>query len=242
MQIKYSPQCSKRKIEYSFENEIIIAELDGTNNAVDLSNISEYPKFSINGQSLIKLPFYILSVKTENEVKKVELLKFHTADAPVSERFYGWKETKFIEGEWVLEDVLEHATPISATPVATTPTFDDELQIIKNLKKEELNMLCQRTICSGFYSSALGEPHKYESKVEDQINLMGAVQLGIDMWYRCWNIEETKQEWYQHTAEQLKQVFIDGSMMVRANLERVSILKEQIDLLTDIEEINNIQW
>jgi hypothetical protein len=35
------------------------------------------------------------------------------SDNVISYQFQG--ETKFIEGEWVLEDVLEHATPISAT-------------------------------------------------------------------------------------------------------------------------------
>lgn len=62
------------------------------------------------------------------------------------------------------------------------------------------------------------------------------------MLYRCWNTEETCQEWYFHTAEQLRQVFSDGTAMIRANLERVSLLKEQVDASTTIEEINNIQW
>lgn len=127
-------------------------------------------------------------------------------------------------------------------PLASTPNDAEYLQAYKDIKKAQLNKLCKQTICSGFYSFALGEQHKYESEIEDQINLLGSIQLNEDMLYRCWNTEETYQEWYFHTAEQLRQAFRDGTVMVRANLERVSLLKEQVDASTTIEEINNIQW
>jgi hypothetical protein len=84
--------------------------------------------------------------------------------------------------------------------------------------------------------------HKYEPKIEDQINLLGSIQMNVDRPCRCWNPEGTKQEWYQHTVDQLKQVFFDGAVMVMNNLVKVSTLKEQVDAATTIEEINNIQW
>jgi hypothetical protein len=93
MQIKYSPQCSNKTIEYQFNGEIITASLNGLQQVIDLSNISQYPEYNENEQRVIELPFFILSVKTEDGIKKVELLKFHKPNAPESERFgFEWVE------------------------------------------------------------------------------------------------------------------------------------------------------
>jgi hypothetical protein len=143
---------------------------------------------------------------------------------------------KFIDETWIVEYKAE------TNPNNPDPPEELTLEQTKAIRTAELNSLCQATICSGFYSSALGESRKYESKIEDQINLMGAVQMNMDMLYRCWNPAGTRQEWYQHTAAQLKQVFMDGSIMVRANLERVSTLKEQVQAATTIEEVEAINW
>lgn len=90
MQIKYSPQCSDNVISYQFQGETVIATLNGKSQTVDLSNVSKYPRFGDEQQT--ELPFFILSVRVDEGVKKVELLKFHRADAPESERFgFQWE-------------------------------------------------------------------------------------------------------------------------------------------------------
>lgn len=93
MRIKYSPQCSNKTITYQFQGEKVIATLNGEQQTVDLSNITQYPEFNENEQLVLELPFFIISVRTEEDIKKVELLKFHKPDAPESERFgFQWEE------------------------------------------------------------------------------------------------------------------------------------------------------
>ena len=93
MQIKYSPQCSDKIIQYQFQGEAITAVLNGEPQTVDLSDVSQYPKFDENEQSTIELPFFILSVRIVDGIKKVELLRFHKDNAPESERFgFDWEE------------------------------------------------------------------------------------------------------------------------------------------------------
>jgi hypothetical protein len=93
MQIKYSPQCSNKTIAYQFQGEKVIATLNGEQQTIDLSNISQYPQFDESEQQAVKLPFFVLSVRTEDGNKKVELLKFHKMNAPESERFgFDWEE------------------------------------------------------------------------------------------------------------------------------------------------------
>jgi hypothetical protein len=93
MKIKYSPQCSDKTIKYQFQDEIIIAILNGEPQIVDLSSVDQYPEFNENEQQVIDLPFFILSVRTFDGIKRVELLKFHKPDAPHSERFgFEWQE------------------------------------------------------------------------------------------------------------------------------------------------------
>ena len=93
MQYKYSPQCSDKTISYQFQGETVIATLNGEQQVVDLSNVSQYPQFDKSEQSTIELPFFILSVRTVDGIKRVELLKFHKPDAPYSERFgFDWEE------------------------------------------------------------------------------------------------------------------------------------------------------
>ena len=90
IQIKYSPQCSDKTISYQFQGEKITAIIDGEPQTVDLSNISQYPT---KERQTPDPPFFILSVRVVDEAKRVELLKFHRADAPESERFgFDWEK------------------------------------------------------------------------------------------------------------------------------------------------------
>lgn len=63
----------------------------------------------------------------------------------------------------------------------------DNLYILelKNKKIMLISSIVNSEISSGFYSSALGSPMVYDSKPEDQLNLIGAVSSQSDMYYSC---------------------------------------------------------
>jgi hypothetical protein len=93
MKRKYSPQRSDNEISYQFDGEKIIVNLNGQTDAIDLTGVDEYPLFE-DGNKLTTLPIDpIISVRTVDGKKQVELLKFHKVNAPESERFgFDWEE------------------------------------------------------------------------------------------------------------------------------------------------------
>jgi hypothetical protein len=70
MQIKYSPQCSNKTIAYQFQGEKVIATLNGEQQTIDLSNISQYPQFDENEQQAVKLPFLFCRLERMKELRK----------------------------------------------------------------------------------------------------------------------------------------------------------------------------
>jgi len=93
MKRKYSPQRSDNEISYQFGGEKIIVNLNGRIDTIDLTGIEEYPSFEDN-RKLTKLPINpIISVRTKDGKKQVELLKFHKENASEPERFgFDWEE------------------------------------------------------------------------------------------------------------------------------------------------------
>lgn len=72
----------------------------------------------------------------------------------------------------------------------TTAIPQTELDVVNLTKyKTDKTLLfseyARQDIEAGFYSSALGYPHYYDSKQEDQLNLVGSVASGADMPYAC---------------------------------------------------------
>ena len=115
------------------------------------------------------------------------------------------------------------------------------LDIAKAAKTAEINAACAAAIVGGFASSALGTAHTYDSELEDQLNLIGAVGLGIDLPYRCAD-EAGVKAFRLHTAAQLKQVAADGAAIKLAALEKAATLKAQVQAAVDAAAVEAVIW
>lgn len=116
------------------------------------------------------------------------------------------------------------------------------LQIKKDEKKENINLLCKKSIESGFTSDALETSCKYESEEIDQLNLIGAVSSGINQPFKCSLDDGESWEYKVHTAEQLKQVISDGAIVKANYLQKATELKEQVKTANSIEDLELITW
>lgn len=147
-----------------------------------------------------------------------------STDAPLPPMAAG-ETAIFDKGNWVV-------VPIPADPEVAPHvlTLGEE----KAIAVAAINVACRISIISGFVSSALGEPHTYDSYETDQLNLIGALALGIDMPYRCADAGGAKA-FRTHTAAQLKQVAIDGAAIKLAALEKASMLKDQIAAINETD-------
>jgi hypothetical protein len=115
----------------------------------------------------------------------------------------------------------------------------------KQIKIVALTNECQQSILGGFTSAALGEPHHYDSDIEDQINIVGAVMagtLGATIPYRCLSSTDEEKQWRNHTPAQLQQVFNDGVLYKLTQLQKLTTLKNQVNNCDNIECVNSITW
>jgi hypothetical protein len=127
---------------------------------------------------------------------------------------------------------------------ALTPLPPTDTEVLATAKTERIaaiNTACAAAITGGFTSSALGALHTYDSEETDQINLIGAVSLGIDMPYKCADAAGIKA-FRLHTAAQLKQVAIDGATVKLAALEKASALKARVVAAGTVGEVEVVVW
>ncbi|MHB0766477.1 DUF4376 domain-containing protein [Stutzerimonas sp. NM35] len=111
-------------------------------------------------------------------------------------------------------------------------------------KYQVINTACEAAITGRFWSQALGEPHRYSSQLDDQLNLTGAVLRGLDMPYACRD-EQGVKEFRPHTAEQLRQVGDDFTLYKLQLLQRADALKKQLDAALeagDLAALEAISW
>ncbi|GMB93828.1 hypothetical protein NHP200010_15610 [Helicobacter bizzozeronii] len=88
-----------------------------------------------------------------------------------------------------------------------------QLALVREKKQEllaKLNGATEIALSKGFMSTALGTPHVYDLRMEDQINLAGLVIAQIDSCFRCQGVQEAHKSYKPHTQAQLKKVFADG--------------------------------
>jgi len=107
-----------------------------------------------------------------------------------------------------------------------------------------INAACETTITGGFWSRALGEPHRYSSQLDDQLNLTGAVLRGLDMPYACID-EQGNKEFRPHSAQQLHQVGDDFTLFKLEHLQRANTLKQQLDQALaagDLQVLESVSW
>lgn len=92
-----------------------------------------------------------------------------------------------------------------------------------------LNAACDVAIESGFVSSALGTPHTYPSKRDDQINLMGLALAGSGGPFDA--NDGNGQVMKIHTAPQITQVLADGKAHKEAMIGQCKTLKAQVEAI-----------
>ena len=107
------------------------------------------------------------------------------------------------------------------------------------IKINEINAAVELAIESGFISNALGADHTYKSDRDDQLNLIGAAQAGVDMPFYC---ADTTDDWQYrlHTAAQLQTVLTDGAAIKLAFLQQARTLKAQAEAATTEAELDAI--
>lgn len=134
-----------------------------------------------------------------------------------------------------LDDLRE--VLVTQYPAGWALTFPEQ----QLAKTAEINAACSAAIVGGFASNALGAPHTYDSALEDQLNLIGAVGLGIDLPYRCAD-EAGVKAFRLHTAAQLKQVAADGAAIKLSALEKAATLKAQVQAAEDAAAVEAVVW
>lgn len=190
-----------------------------------------------------------IAVEANWEVDKNSALMFAEFDSYLC--VYG---KALVDGEEVEDTMLEPNTYSSIEALDTT-AYCSQINIIdlksgqrlglaeaKSLKVAEINTKAESLITSGFNSSALGSPHTYQSDRDDQLNLLGTYQAGVDSLFKCLPSNSEEWEWKLHTPEQLKQVIQDGAAYKSELLQRANLLKGQVKAATVKRELNSIAW
>lgn len=111
-------------------------------------------------------------------------------------------------------------------------------------KLEMINRTCARAIASGFISDALEKPFRYDSALEDQMNLTGLILSGLDAAYPCYG-EDGQKAYREHTGSQLHTVGLHLLKHKQAALQQAGQLKQSLaKTLTnkDITAMQAIEW
>jgi hypothetical protein len=112
------------------------------------------------------------------------------------------------------------------------------LDATKENHKRYISDMCKQSIEDGFECDG----YKYASDLEEQVNLIGAMSIGIDMPYKCTRISDGVKEFYFHTAAQIKNVVVVGSQIKIGFITKASMLKNAIDLANTVEEVEAVTW
>lgn len=114
-------------------------------------------------------------------------------------------------------------------------------------KLEAINDGCARYIESGFESEALGERYRYDSTLEDQVNLTGLILSGLDVLCACYGTapENNEKVFREHTATQLHRVGQDLVTFRQDALQQSEKLKKDLATLLaekDLVAMKAIEW
>lgn len=118
------------------------------------------------------------------------------------------------------------------------------LEEVKANKKALLNAECEAQIVGGFVSAALGSEYAYQSDLVDQLNLIGVVAGGVDDYFKCaaTSAAPLVWSWEPHTIAELTQVLNDGKAYKQTLLQKVNLLKAQVDEALTSNDVHMINW
>lgn len=107
---------------------------------------------------------------------------------------------------------------------------DDIDAVLAALRDKKLQAIAAGStayIAGGFTSSALGEPYRYSSAIDDQVNLNGQVLLGLDDVYPCYDADQVLA-FRPHTIEQLQKVSLDLVRFRQAAQQHAETLRQAV--------------
>jgi hypothetical protein len=122
-----------------------------------------------------------------------------------------------------------------------------QLAKIHAAKTNAVNTGCADLIVSGFTSNALGEPHRYQSTLEDQVNLTGVVMSGLPSPWPCFDLAEEAPEkiFREHSAAQLLQLGLHLVVFKQKAVQLADALKKALNQALadkDLAAMKAIEW
>lgn len=148
-------------------------------------------------------------------------------------------------------DALEWPKDEDGEEMPGKPSYEDvlaqetgtALALAKNRQSLILERACAAEIVAGFESTALGSVHRYDSAETDQLNLIGAAQLGVALQYRCTEVATSGIKQHRlHTHAQIAQVLADGATIKMTLLQTLAAKRAQVEAAQTIEDIEAITW
>lgn len=122
--------------------------------------------------------------------------------------------------------------------------LDTVLAKLYSQKIVMINSRCARHIESGFNSDALGQIYRYDSLLEDQLNLTGLILSGLDALFPCYGNND-KKAYRAHAAAQLHAVGLHLLAHKQAALQQADHLKQALEkALTNrnLADMQAIEW
>lgn len=124
----------------------------------------------------------------------------------------------------------------------------DTVEGLRQRKIAAMNAACQAQIVTGFVSDALGVPHLYPTKEQDQTNLLASVTDSLlayavpDWTTPFWCCDDGGIWGYRpHTIVQIQQVGREAKAAILQAQGKNEALRKLIDAAT-IEQLQDIQW
>lgn len=129
---------------------------------------------------------------------------------------------------------------LAALPPGAEPADVDVTPLLASKKRAaigELNGVCEMRITGGVTLSVLGAPHRYDTELHDQLNMLGLLQNGVQQYdFPCADANSVKAD-RSHTAAQLREIR-DAFILFKGELLKITrIAKAAVDAASTAEGV-----
>lgn len=121
-----------------------------------------------------------------------------------------------------------------------TPTLDE----LKSIKRKSLRVNCRDAIKAPFQSSALGTPHLYDCRRDDQQNITIRLKASEfdGLTKKVWSHDGTEFIRQPHTTAQLSQVVVDMEIHIDINQDNLEVKIALVNAAVDSTAIDAVTW
>ncbi len=177
----------------------------------------------------------------EGVAQNFEPRKVYNKITGVERVLFNWDEVLDPETETDIEPLKDEKSSLLPYQIFT----ETDGWIVDVVQKRDsliklVGSICGSKITAGFASTALGETHFYSSDRDDQSNLRDLVLLGAPVLYKCADRDGVRK-YRNHTAEQIKRVFVDGVARRTFLLQNCANLKTMIEAVNADSKLNAIK-